>query len=144
MAISFKNLRSSSLNGPPAHPDPRRRRAWEDELRGRVSRRRLSVDGRRGDAAGIDLPSPGTAESWDDVTGFIGEIASEEHDLKTLIIDAVDGLEELVWRETCRRNKWNSIEDPGYGKGYIEAVPSGANCSTAATSFATTAQWGSC
>lgn len=121
MAISFKNLRSSSLNGPP------RILIHGVEGLGKTSLAAEFPDpvylSTAGEAtpAGIDLPSPGTAETWDDVTGFIGEIASEDHDLKTLVIDAVDGLEELVWRETCRRHKWNSIEDPGYGKGYIEA-----------------------
>ena len=26
-----------------------------------------------------------------------------------------------MWAETCRRNNWESIEAPGYGKGYVEA-----------------------
>jgi hypothetical protein len=27
-----------------------------------------------------------------------------------------------VWAEACRLNKWNSIEDAGYGKGYVAAT----------------------
>jgi hypothetical protein len=28
----------------------------------------------------------------------------------------------MVWEEACRLNKWNSIEDAGYGKGYVAAT----------------------
>ena len=34
----------------------------------------------------------------------------------------LDWLEPLVWAETCRRNGWASIEAPGFGKGYAEAL----------------------
>jgi hypothetical protein len=77
----------------------------------------------RGEAtpADIELPSLGTAESWQDIIDAIGELASEDHGFQTLIIDTIDGLEPLVWAETCARNKWDSIESPGYGKGYLAA-----------------------
>jgi hypothetical protein len=45
-----------------------------------------------------------------------------DHKFKTVVIDSLDWLEDLVWRETCSRNKWGSIEDPGYGKGYAAAL----------------------
>jgi hypothetical protein len=69
----------------------------------------------------IELPSLGSVETWRDVTDSIDELAGEDHDFQTLIIDTVDGLEPLVWAETCARNKWDSIESPGYGKGYLAA-----------------------
>lgn len=43
-----------------------------------------------------------------------------EHAFRTVVIDSLDWLEPLVWAEACRRNGWASIEEPGYGKGYIE------------------------
>ena len=46
---------------------------------------------------------------------------SGEHSFKTVVVDSLDWLEPLVWAEACRKNGWKSIEDPGYGKGYIEA-----------------------
>lgn len=46
---------------------------------------------------------------------------SGEHDFKTVVIDSLDWLEPIIWAETCRRNNWRSIEDAGYGKGYVEA-----------------------
>jgi hypothetical protein len=44
-----------------------------------------------------------------------------EHDFRTVVVDSLDWLEPIIWAEACRRNKWASIEDPGYGKGYVEA-----------------------
>lgn len=76
---------------------------------------------------GIDLPSFGVAETFDDVLDAIAELLSEDHKFKTLIVDSLDGLEPLVWAATCKRNTgkdgktWESIEDAGYGKGYVEA-----------------------
>ncbi len=37
---------------------------------------------------------------------------------KTLVIDTIDWLEELVVKQVCEDGKKNSIEDFGYGKGY--------------------------
>lgn len=59
--------------------------------------------------------------SYGEVNEALVALASEEHDFKTLVVDSITQLEPLIWRETCERNNWNSIEDPGYGKGYIEA-----------------------
>lgn len=69
----------------------------------------------------IDMPSPGTAESLDDILDVIGWLLTEEHDRKTFILDSVDGAESLVWKATCSRLGLNSIEDAGFGKGYVEA-----------------------
>ncbi|WP_019999025.1 ATP-binding protein [Aureimonas ureilytica] len=70
---------------------------------------------------GVEMPSPGTAESLDEVLDVIQWLLTEEHDRKTLIVDSLDGLEPLVWAHTCGQNGWNSIEDAGFGKGYVAA-----------------------
>lgn len=41
---------------------------------------------------------------------------------QTLVVDSLDWLERLVWAETCQRHGKKSIEDFGYGKGYVEAM----------------------
>jgi rRNA maturation protein Nop10 len=80
----------------------------------------LPTDGER-TPEGIDLPTPGTIESFDDLLNIFGELLTEEHDRKTVIVDSLDGLEPLVWAATCRRLGVASIEEPGFGKGYVEA-----------------------
>ncbi len=69
----------------------------------------------------VELATPGTIETFDDLLNVIGELLTEEHDRKTVIIDSLDGLESLVWRATAARLGINSIEEAGFGKGYVEA-----------------------
>lgn len=69
----------------------------------------------------VDMPSPGTAESFDDILNVIEWLLTAEHDRKTFILDSVDGAESLVWAATCLRLGLASIEDAGFGKGYVEA-----------------------
>lgn len=80
----------------------------------------LPTDGER-TPEGVDLPTPGTIESFGDLLDVFGELLSTEHDRKTVIVDSLDGLEPLIWQATCARLNVSSIEEPGYGKGYIEA-----------------------
>ena len=68
----------------------------------------------------LDVPHWDIA-SFGDVMEAIGVLYSEEHDRRTLIMDSLDWLEPLIWQETCRRNGWQSIEDAGFGKGYVAA-----------------------
>ncbi len=68
----------------------------------------------------VELATPGTLTSYEELLGLIGELVTEDHDRKTVIIDSLDGLESLVWAATCERLKVGSIEEPGFGKGYVE------------------------
>ena len=67
----------------------------------------------------IDVPSWGPLKTYDEIVEAIGALANEEHDFKTVILDSLDWAEPLVWAEVCKQNGWASIEEPGYGKGYI-------------------------
>lgn len=70
---------------------------------------------------GVEMPSPGSAETFGEVLDVIEWLLTAEHDRKTLILDSLDGLEPLVWAEACSRNGWANIEDAGFGKGYVAA-----------------------
>jgi hypothetical protein len=43
------------------------------------------------------------------------------HGYKTVVIDSLDWLEKLIWQSVCKEHQKKSIEDFGYGKGYIIA-----------------------
>ncbi|QWY83606.1 putative NTP-binding helicase protein [Rhizobium phage RHph_X2_26] len=67
------------------------------------------------------LETPGVIENFNDVYDIVKELKTTNHPFKWLMLDAVDGLEPIIWRETCDRMGWQSIEQPGFGKGYLEA-----------------------
>ena len=69
----------------------------------------------------LELMSFGELASFRDVMEAFGVLYEAEHDRESIVIDTVDALEPLVWREVCARNNWQSIEEPGYGKGYVAA-----------------------
>jgi len=71
--------------------------------------------------ADVEMPTPGSAESFSDICDVIEWLLTAEHDRKTFILDSIDGAEPLVWAETCARNGWANIEDAGFGKGYVAA-----------------------
>lgn len=62
------------------------------------------------------------ATSYADFMGSLGQLYTEEHEYKSLVVDSLDWLEQLIWQEVCRVRRIQSIEDVGYGKGYILAV----------------------
>ena len=62
------------------------------------------------------------ARTFEEVLESLAALYTEDHDFKTVVIDSVDWLEPLVWGKACRDNGWASIEEPGYGRGYIAAL----------------------
>lgn len=80
----------------------------------------LCTDGER-PPSDVDLPSPGTVGTFTDLLDVLEELITGEHDFQTVIIDSLDGLEPLIWQATSERLGVGSIEEAGYGKGYVEA-----------------------
>ena len=62
------------------------------------------------------IPAPKT---WEDVTAAIGALVVEKHEFRTLVIDTADWLEKLLIEHICQHANKTSVEDFGYGKGYI-------------------------
>ena len=60
--------------------------------------------------------------TYDDCIGHLAALYSEEHDFSTVVVDSLDWLEPLIHTRACRDNGWSSIEEPGYGKGYVAAL----------------------
>lgn len=71
-------------------------------------------------AAAIDIDSFPMATHISAVVEAITAL-HDDHQYKTLVLDSLDWLEPLVWQATCEAHGWDSIEKPGYGKGYVEA-----------------------
>jgi len=69
-------------------------------------------------SAGVPMKSFGVSETFADVLDQIEWMMEAEHDRRTWVLDALDGLEVLIRAEACARNGWANIEEPGFGKGY--------------------------
>lgn len=121
MAISLSNLKSSASTNPPivvmygvdGIGKTSLAAEWPDPLY-------LPTEGER-PPSDVEMQTPGTIETYDALLDIFGELLTEDHEFKTVIVDSLDGLENLVWDATCERLSVSSIEEPGYGKGYVEA-----------------------
>jgi hypothetical protein len=60
-------------------------------------------------------------KTYSDVMEALTALRTQDHQFKTVVIDSIDWMESLVWTATCKRLGVGSIEQPGYGKGYVEA-----------------------
>jgi Cdc6-like AAA superfamily ATPase len=75
-------------------------------------------DGTPGD---LELASFGKLSSYDNVMEAIGALYTEDHAQRSVVLDSLDKLEPLIWQKVCTDNNWQTIEAPGYGKGYVAA-----------------------
>lgn len=62
------------------------------------------------------FPEPKTAQ---DIYDALDELETGTHEFQTLVVDSIDWMEPLLIAELCERNKWESIDDPGFGKGQV-------------------------
>ena len=72
----------------------------------------------------IDAQAFPQPQTFKDVLDAVDELTNTEHGYKTLVIDTLDWLEPLIWKDVCEKAKVASIEDVGggYGKGYLAAL----------------------
>ena len=61
-------------------------------------------------------------ETFDEVLGRFQQLAEDEHQFKTAVLDSLDGLERLIFAQVCKDKNVESIEDIGYAKGYTFAL----------------------
>ena len=81
-------------------------------------------DGTPGD---IELTSFGKIATYSGVIEALFALASEDHEYKTVVIDSITAMQDLVYAETCRRGDdegktYARLEDMPFGKGYIYAM----------------------
>jgi len=70
----------------------------------------------------IDCESFPLCESYGQVLEALSALYTEKHKYQTAVLDSLDWLERLIWAEVCRKRNVESIEDIGYGKGYVFAL----------------------
>ncbi|MFM2054705.1 MAG: hypothetical protein RL456_2742 [Pseudomonadota bacterium] len=63
------------------------------------------------------------AQTWQDVIDALSALfANPGHGYQTVVVDSLSALEPLVWQRVAADAQKPSIEDLGYGKGYIMAL----------------------
>lgn len=72
--------------------------------------------------AHIDCARFPLATRYGDVLNALAALYTEPHEYRTVVVDSVDWLERLIWGEVCQKRGVESIEDIGYGKGYVFAL----------------------
>lgn len=72
--------------------------------------------------ASLDVARFPQPQTWGEVLEAIDELTTGAHQFETLVIDSIDWAEPLAWAKVCADGGKKSIEDFGYGKGYVAAV----------------------
>lgn len=72
-----------------------------------------------GGSAHMDVARAEAPRSWAALLSTVDAVRAERP-CATLVIDTADWAERLCAEHLCAKNKWASIETPGYGKGYTE------------------------
>ena len=68
------------------------------------------------------FPSP---SSWTEARAMLHELATTDHEFKTVAIDTADWIEPLLFADVCARHGKPNVEAFGYGKGYTVALDEG-------------------
>lgn len=79
------------------------------------------LDVEHGKPPALTLPTYDAFDSFGAVMEMLSALYNEDHSFQTVIVDTIDRLEPMLWAWLCGTNGWKSIEEPGYGKGYLEA-----------------------
>ena len=66
----------------------------------------------------IDAQAFPLCDEWEDIVRHLAMLANEQHSFKTIVLDTTDAASILAEAHVCKKNKWESIETPGYGKGF--------------------------
>lgn len=61
-------------------------------------------------------------ESVQAVHNALDQLIKEDHSYNVVTIDSLDWFEALAWAAVCEEHKLKSVEDLGYGKGYVAAL----------------------
>lgn len=78
----------------------------------------LTEDG----AHAVDAQAFPLCKSLGDVYAAIRTLYEEQHEFRYVFLDSLDWLEPLLHKDVCEKNGWESIESPGYGRGYVAAA----------------------
>lgn len=79
----------------------------------------LDVEGGTNQLPVARLPRP---TSWTMLLDEVRAVRDGEVPCSTLVVDTADAAEALCVAHLCAKNDWESVETPGYGKGYTQLM----------------------
>jgi hypothetical protein len=59
---------------------------------------------------------------WQDVLSYMAYLFENDTGHQTFVVDSLSALEPMIWKQVAHDNNKSSIEDLGYGKGYVMAL----------------------
>jgi hypothetical protein len=62
------------------------------------------------------------AETWSDVMDALTALYTETHQYGSVVVDSLSALETLIWRKVAADDGKSSVEELGYGRGYVMAL----------------------
>ena len=73
-------------------------------------------------ADAVDSQAFPLVTTFSEVLECIEVLKKDVHNFDAVFIDSLDWLEPMIQDHVCIANKWENIEQPGYGKGYVAAA----------------------
>jgi hypothetical protein len=71
----------------------------------------------------IDCASTDHLKSYEAVLGAIDWLQRNEHPYKTVVVDTIDWVEQLIFKDICTQAGVTSVADIDFGKGFPRAIP---------------------
>lgn len=87
----------------------------------------ILINMEKGTPVGIDVPATPMITDYQTILDWFRALILDEHDFRTVVVDTLDIMEPLLHDYVCKKHGWKSIEDPGYGKGYVAAAEEWTN-----------------
>lgn len=66
----------------------------------------------------LDIPRNDQVKTFQGILSFLREFMQGGHEFKTLALDSIDWIQDMIEREVCAANNWSTIEQLGFGKGW--------------------------
>lgn len=70
----------------------------------------------------IDCESLPLATTYEQAVAALSALYTEDHKYRTVVVDSLDWLEQLIWHKVCQAKGVQNIADIGYAKGYDLAI----------------------
>ena len=71
----------------------------------------------------LDVASTEHLKSFDAVMSALTWLQTEEHEYRTVVVDTIDWVEQLIHKDICVSAGVQSVADIDFGKGYPRAMP---------------------